>query len=62
LASGFVSKTYLASTRASSLYPGVIGMVHGYERGGVNGRKVTFISLDDAYSPPKAVERVRPIG
>ena len=29
------------------------------ERGGVNGRKVTFISLDDAYSPPKTVERVR---
>ena len=29
------------------------------ERGGVNGRKITFISLDDAYSPPKTVERVR---
>src|SRR5215469_16366736 len=29
------------------------------ERGGVNGRKITFISLDDGYSPPKTVERVR---
>ena len=29
------------------------------ERGGVNGRKVTFISLDDAYSPPKTLEQVR---
>jgi branched-chain amino acid transport system substrate-binding protein len=29
------------------------------EHGGVNGRKITFISLDDAYSPPKTVEHVR---
>jgi branched-chain amino acid transport system substrate-binding protein len=27
--------------------------------GGINGRKVSFISYDDAYSPPKAVEQVR---
>jgi branched-chain amino acid transport system substrate-binding protein len=27
--------------------------------GGINGRKITFISYDDAYSPPKAVEQVR---
>jgi branched-chain amino acid transport system substrate-binding protein len=27
--------------------------------GGINGRKVTFISYDDGYSPPKAVEMVR---
>ena len=27
--------------------------------GGVNGRKITFISYDDAYSPPKAVEQTR---
>ena len=25
--------------------------------GGINGRKITFISYDDAYSPPKAVEQ-----
>ncbi len=29
------------------------------ENGGINGRKVTLISYDDAYSPPKAVEQVR---
>lgn len=29
------------------------------EKGGVNGRKIRFISYDDAYSPPKAVEQVR---
>lgn len=28
-------------------------------RGGINGRKVKMISLDDGYSPPKAIERVR---
>jgi branched-chain amino acid transport system substrate-binding protein len=27
--------------------------------GGVNGRKINLISLDDAYSPPKTVEQVR---
>jgi branched-chain amino acid transport system substrate-binding protein len=29
------------------------------DQGGVNGRKVNFISYDDAYSPPKTVEMVR---
>ncbi|WGR93062.1 ABC transporter substrate-binding protein [Bradyrhizobium sp. ISRA443] len=29
------------------------------ERGGINGRKVELISMDDAYSPPKTVEQVR---
>ncbi|MGV2980342.1 ABC transporter substrate-binding protein [Camelimonas sp. ID_303_24] len=29
------------------------------EKGGVNGRKIRFISLDDAYSAPKAVEATR---
>jgi branched-chain amino acid transport system substrate-binding protein len=28
-------------------------------KGGINGRKITFISRDDAYSPAKAVENVR---
>jgi ABC-type branched-subunit amino acid transport system substrate-binding protein len=28
-------------------------------KGGINGRKVNLISLDDAYSPPKAVEQTR---
>src|SRR3954464_302739 len=29
------------------------------QRGGINGRKITLISVDDGYSPPKAVEQVR---
>jgi branched-chain amino acid transport system substrate-binding protein len=29
------------------------------ERGGINGRKVNFISYDDGYSPPKTVEMAR---
>jgi branched-chain amino acid transport system substrate-binding protein len=28
-------------------------------QGGVNGRKINYISYDDAYSPPKTVEQVR---
>ncbi|MDB5858090.1 MAG: hypothetical protein JWQ76_1779, partial [Ramlibacter sp.] len=44
---------------------GIIGKVEaGYfkminEQGGINGRKINYISLDDGYSPPKAVEMVR---
>src|SRR6201747_1921492 len=47
-----------------SLY-GVLGRVgEAYfqmvnEKGGINGRKVTFLTLDDAYSAPKAVEATR---
>jgi branched-chain amino acid transport system substrate-binding protein len=29
------------------------------EEGGVNGRKINFISYDDGYSPPKTVEQAR---
>jgi branched-chain amino acid transport system substrate-binding protein len=29
------------------------------EHGGINGRKITFISLDDGYSPPKTFELTR---
>jgi branched-chain amino acid transport system substrate-binding protein len=29
------------------------------EKGGINGRKVDFISYDDAYTPPKTVEQAR---
>jgi branched-chain amino acid transport system substrate-binding protein len=29
------------------------------DQGGVNGRKIEFISYDDAYSPPKTVEQTR---
>ena len=44
---------------------GVIGRTHAAyfkminEMGGVNGRKINLISLDDGYSPPKTVEQVR---
>ncbi|MBB5052495.1 branched-chain amino acid transport system substrate-binding protein [Afipia massiliensis] len=44
---------------------GVIGkMEEAYfkminEQGGINGRKITFITYDDGYSPPKAVEQAR---
>src|SRR5881227_452164 len=44
---------------------GTIGKVIGAyfkkvnDEGGINGRKVNYISYDDAYSPPKAVEMVR---
>ena len=29
------------------------------DEGGINGRKITFISYDDSFSPPKAVEQAR---
>src|ERR1700759_5208576 len=29
------------------------------EQGGINGRKINFITYDDGYSPPKAVEQAR---
>jgi branched-chain amino acid transport system substrate-binding protein len=44
---------------------GVIGKAHQAffkavnDAGGVNGRKINFVTLDDGYSPPKTVEVVR---
>jgi branched-chain amino acid transport system substrate-binding protein len=44
---------------------GTIGRVHAAyfkkvnDEGGINGRKINYISHDDAYSPPKTVEMVR---
>ena len=29
------------------------------DEGGVNGRKINFVSYDDGYSPPKTVEQAR---
>jgi branched-chain amino acid transport system substrate-binding protein len=29
------------------------------DQGGINGRKITFVTYDDAYSPPKTVEQTR---
>ena len=40
--------------RSSSAYFKMIN-----EQGGVNGRKINFISLDDGYSPPRTVEQIR---
>jgi len=44
---------------------GVIGKIEDAyfkminEQGGINGRKINFVSYDDGYSPPKAVEQAR---
>lgn len=44
---------------------GTVGKAHAAyfdminERGGINGRKVRLLSLDDAFSPPKTVEQTR---
>src|SRR3982074_1297378 len=44
---------------------GVIGKIEDAyfkminDQGGINGRKINFISYDDAYSPPKSVEQAR---
>jgi branched-chain amino acid transport system substrate-binding protein len=44
---------------------GVIGKIEDAyfkminDQGGINGRKIQFISYDDGYSPPKAVEQAR---
>ena len=44
---------------------GIIGRTEqGYfrminEHGGINGRKINFVSLDDGYSPPRTVEQTR---
>ncbi|HET6305876.1 MAG TPA: ABC transporter substrate-binding protein [Rhodopila sp.] len=43
-----------ASGRAQLAYYRMID-----DEGGINGRKVTLISLDDGYSPPKTVEQTR---
>jgi branched-chain amino acid transport system substrate-binding protein len=44
---GIISRTQVAYVR----------MIN--EHGGVNGRKITLISLDDGYSPPKTLEQTR---
>src|ERR1700746_1814947 len=47
-----------------SLY-GAVGKVEAAffrmvnDQGGINGRKINFISYDDAYSPPKTLEQTR---
>ncbi len=48
------ASSYATIARASAAY---FRMVN--EKGGINGRKLNFISYDDAYSPPKTVEQTR---
>ncbi|MDY0745553.1 ABC transporter substrate-binding protein [Paucibacter sp. R3-3] len=54
----------MAYSGPASAY-GTIGKLHmAYfrmlnEQGGINGRRINLISLDDGYSPPKTVEQVR---
>jgi branched-chain amino acid transport system substrate-binding protein len=54
----------IAYSGPASAY-GVIGKVEAAyfnkinAEGGVNGRKINFISYDDGYSPPKTVEQIR---
>ena len=45
---------YSAQGRVQSAYYDMINA-----KGGVNGRKIVFLSYDDGYSPPKTVEQTR---
>ena len=48
------ASAYGSTGRAETAYYKMINA-----KGGVNGRMINFISLDDAYSPPKTVEQTR---
>jgi len=48
------ASAYAAVGKAAAAYFRMIN-----DHGGVNGRKIKFISYDDAYSPPKTVEQAR---
>ncbi len=48
------ASAYGAIGKAEAAYFNMIN-----EQGGINGRKINFISRDDGYSPPKTVEQVR---
>jgi branched-chain amino acid transport system substrate-binding protein len=58
-----IGNTWPFSGPASSTSPveremaGYFNMIN--DQGGINGRKIDFISLDDGYSPPKTVEDAR---
>ena len=58
-----IGNTYAYSGNVSAY--GIIGRTHDAffkminEKGGVNGRKIRFISYDDAFAPPKTVEMIR---
>jgi branched-chain amino acid transport system substrate-binding protein len=48
------ASAYAAIGRSEAAYLAMIN-----EQGGINGRKLTLISLDDGYSPPKTFEQTR---
>jgi branched-chain amino acid transport system substrate-binding protein len=48
------ASAYGANGRAAAAYFRMIN-----DHGGINGRKINYITLDDGYSPPKTVELVR---
>src|SRR4051794_25269564 len=48
------ASAYAVIGKASQAYFRMIN-----EQGGINGRKITFVTYDDAYSPPKTVEQTR---
>ena len=48
------ASAYGSTGRAETAYYNMIN-----SKGGINGRKINFISLDDGYSPPKTVEQTR---
>ncbi|MGA8653652.1 MAG: ABC transporter substrate-binding protein, partial [Xanthobacteraceae bacterium] len=48
------ASAYGAIGKAETAYFAMIN-----DQGGINGRKINFISRDDGYSPPKTVELVR---
>ena len=48
------ASAYAAGAISTTAYFAMIN-----DQGGVNGRKINYISLDDAYSPPKTVEQIR---
>jgi ABC-type branched-subunit amino acid transport system substrate-binding protein len=48
------ASSYATIARAEAAYFQAIN-----EQGGINGRKITLLTLDDGYSPPKTVEQTR---
>jgi ABC-type branched-subunit amino acid transport system substrate-binding protein len=48
------ASAYGAIGRAIQAYFGKVN-----DQGGINGRRIEFISLDDGYSPPRTVEQIR---
>ncbi|MGQ7445331.1 ABC transporter substrate-binding protein, partial [Streptococcus suis] len=48
------ASSYAVIAKAQAAYFQMIN-----ESGGINGRKINYISYDDGYSPPKTVEQAR---